>query len=98
MTEAATVFACDHMFRTTLPTSKFEALVTKACRAPFRVEIAGHDPAVVPQLRLFLVEFTTPEDRDRVRIAMRFLEKEQAALEATRAPAAPQVQQKLARA
>ena len=82
-----TEFACDHMFRTTLVASKFEALVTKACRAPFHIEIAGHDPGVVPALRLFSVEFMTPEDRDRVRIAIRFIEKEQQTLAAAKAPA-----------
>jgi len=74
-----TEFVCDHMFRTTLPISKFEALVTKACRATFHIELSGHDPAVIPALRLFTVEFMTPEDRDRVRIAMRFVEKEEQA-------------------
>ncbi len=93
-----TEFTCDHLFKITFAPSKFEALVTKACRSVFQIEPTAHDPAVVPQVRLYTVHFETPEDRDRVRIAMRFLEKEQAALEATRAPAAPQVQQKLARA
>lgn len=97
MTELVTQYACDHMFRTTLSTSKFEALVTKACRAPFRVELSGHDPGVIPALRLYTVEFMTPEDRDRVRIAMRFVEKEEQALKAARTPQ-PQVSGKLARA
>ena len=74
-----TEFACDHMFRTTLPATKFEALVQKACRSPFQIELSGHDPGVVPQLRLFTVDFMNPEDRDRVRIAMRFVEKEELA-------------------
>ena len=77
-----TEFACDHMFRTTLPVSKFEALVTRACRSPFHIELAGHDPNVIPALRLFTVEFMTPEDRDRVRIAMRFVEKEEQLIKA----------------
>jgi hypothetical protein len=97
MTDVVTEYACEHMFRTSLPTAKFEALVTKACRAPFRVELSGHDPTVVPQLRLYTVEFMTPEDRDRVRIAMRFVEKEEQAIKAARTPQ-PQVSGKLASA
>jgi len=75
-----TEFVCDHTFKTTLTRAKFEALVTKACRTPFEIELTAHDPGVVPPIRLFTVGFSTPEDRDRVRIAMRFLEKEQAAM------------------
>jgi hypothetical protein len=74
-----TEFCCEHTFRTTISTTKFQALVTKACRSPFVVEVIGHDPGVVPQVRLFTVGFATPDDRDRVRIAMRFVEKELAA-------------------
>ena len=77
------------MFRTSLPVAKFEALVTKVCRTPFRAELSGHDPAVVPQLRLYTVEFMMPEDRDRVRIAMRFVEKEEQAIKAARTPQQP---------
>ncbi|MBY0512235.1 MAG: hypothetical protein K2P94_19040 [Rhodospirillaceae bacterium] len=74
-----TEFVCDHTFKTTIAVSKFEAVVTKACREPFQIELIAHDPGLVPAPRLFTVGFTTPEDRDRVRIAMRFVEKEQAA-------------------
>ena len=93
-----TEFVCDHMFRTTLPASKFEVLVTRACRATFHIELSGHDPGVIPALRLFTVEFMTPEDRDRVRIAMRFVEKEELALKAARGQQQPAVSGKLARA
>lgn len=84
-----TEFCCDHTFSTTLSPAKFEALVTRACRSPFGIELTAHDPTVIPPVRLFSVEFSTPEDRDRVRIAMRFAEKEQAAIAAPmpRAPA-----------
>jgi hypothetical protein len=75
-----TEFACDHTFKTTLNVSKFEAMVAKACRAPYGIECIAHDPGIVPAVRLFTVGFTTPEDRDRMRIAMRFIEKEQAAM------------------
>jgi hypothetical protein len=73
-------FVCEHLFKVSISLSKFEAMVTKACRGPFAIELIAHDPGVVPQLRLFNVEFSTPEDRDRMRIAMRFVEKEQAAI------------------
>jgi hypothetical protein len=66
-----------HIFKTNLSQAKFDALVTKACRAPFIIELVAHDPLMIPPLRLFNVDFTTAEDRDRVRIAMRFVEKEQ---------------------
>lgn len=81
-----TEFCCDHLFRTTISVAKFEAVVTKACRDPFAVELTAHDPGVIPALRIFTVGFTTPEDRDRVRIAMRFVEKEQAATGTAPAP------------
>jgi hypothetical protein len=47
---------------------------------------------------LFTVYFSTPEDRDRVRIAMRFLEKEQAVMLAAGANRSQPVTGKLARA
>ena len=83
-------FVCDHIFKTTLSITKFEALVTKACRTPFEIELTAHDPKVIPAVRLFTVGFSTPEDRDRSRIAMRFVEKELAAAgtATSRAPAA----------
>ena len=84
-----TEFVCDHTFKTTISVTKFDAMVTKACRDAFAIELIAHDPGVIPAVRLFTVGFTTPEDRDRMRIAMRFVEKEQAALGQTMArPAA----------
>jgi len=82
-----TTFACEHTFKTSITTTKFEAMVAKACRETYVVELIAHDPGVIPAVRLFTVAFTTPEDRDRMRIAMRFVEKEQAAVRAP-APAA----------
>ena len=90
-------FVCDHLFKITFSPAKFEAVLTKACREPFGMEIVAHDPALIPQVRLYNVGFSTPEDRDRVRIAMRFLEKEQAAA-ASAAHHAPAVAGKLASA
>lgn len=78
----------DHVFKTTIAVSKFEAVVASSCRAPYSVEIIAHDPTTIPQIRIFRVDFTALEDRDRVRIAMRFVEKEQAELLKTK-PAAP---------
>jgi hypothetical protein len=86
-----TEFVCDHTFKTTITVAKFEAVVTKACRDAFAIELIAHDPGVLPALRLFTVGFTTPEDRDRVRIAMRFVEKEQGAITPAPRTAAPMV-------
>jgi hypothetical protein len=93
-----TEFVCDHLFKTTITVAKFEAVVTKACREAFEIELIAHDPGVLPALRLFNVGFTTPEDRDRVRIAMRFVEKEQAALAPAPRTAAPAMAGQLASA
>lgn len=71
---------CEHAFKTTLAIAKFEAIVIKSCRAPFTLETIAHDPTLVPAVRIFNVTFKSLEDRDRVRIAMRFVEKEQADL------------------
>ena len=69
---------CDHLFRTTISPDKFEAVVARSCRSAYTIEIQGSDPTIIPQPRVFAVNFTSLEDRDRVRIAMRFVEKEQA--------------------
>ncbi len=90
-------FVCDHIFKITFSHTRFEALITKACREPFLIELVGHDPTLVPQVRLYNVGFSTPEDRDRVRIAMRFLEKEHAAA-ASSAPRNPAISGKFASA
>lgn len=80
----------DHVFKTTIAASKFEAVVASSCKAPYAVELIAHDPTTIPQIRIFRVDFRALEDRDRVRIAMRFVEKEQAELLKTKsaAPAA----------
>lgn len=70
----------DHVFKTSITVSKFEAVVASSCKAPYTVELIAHDPTTIPQVRIFRVDFTALEDRDRVRIAMRFVEKEQADL------------------
>ncbi len=84
-------YICDHMFTTTISPDKFEAVVVRSCRAPFTVEVVGSDPTIIPQPRVFAVSFASFDDRDRVRIAMRFVEKEQAEIvaKAARAPVRP---------
>ncbi|MHB1205983.1 MAG: hypothetical protein ACYCZX_10465 [Rhodospirillaceae bacterium] len=67
---------CDHIFQTVLSVDKFDAVVRRTCRSGFRVKLEAADPTVVPPVRLFRVEFDAVDDRDRVRIAMRFVEKE----------------------
>jgi hypothetical protein len=68
--------ACSHTFKTTLLPDKFEATVARACREAYRVVIEGHDPTIIPAIRVFRVDFVSVEDRDRARIAFRFTEKE----------------------
>ncbi|MGE3334082.1 MAG: hypothetical protein AB7I36_10590 [Rhodospirillaceae bacterium] len=90
---------CDHAFKVTVNTSKFEAVVARSCKAAYAVELVAHDPTSLPHVRVFNVVFTSPEDRDRVRIAMRFLEKEQAELAKTKSqPASPTLARRLASA
>ncbi len=83
--------ACEHAFKTTLTPTKFQAVVAQACKSPHTVELIAHDPAIIPHLRIFNVSFTSPEDRDRVRIAMRFLEREMADLAKANEKAQPKV-------
>lgn len=75
----------DHLFKTTISREKFQAVLARSCKTPFTFEIVAADPTVVPQERVFGVAFSSLDDRDRVRIAMRFVEKEVA--EAAPAPA-----------
>lgn len=90
---------CDHAFKTTINTTKFEAVVAKSCRATYAIEMIAHDPTIIPNIRVFNVLFAALEDRDRVRIAMRFLEKEQAELTSAQPPApAPVLTRRLASA
>jgi hypothetical protein len=67
---------CDHIFQTVLSADKFDAVVRRTCRSGFRITLDAADPTVIPAVRLFRVEFDAVDDRDRVRIAMRFVEKE----------------------
>jgi hypothetical protein len=67
---------CDHIFQTVLTVDKFDAVVRRTCRSSFRITLEAADPTVLPPVRLFRVEFDAVDDRDRVRIAMRFVEKE----------------------
>lgn len=90
---------CEHAFKVMVNSSKFEAVVAKSCKAAYSVELIAHDPTIIPHIRIFNVVFASPEDRDRVRIAMRFLEKEQAELmKAKSQAAAPTLARRLASA
>ena len=66
----------DHIFQTNLTADKFEAVCLRSCREGFRISLDAADPTVVPAVRFFRVVFDAVEDRDRVRIAMRFVDKE----------------------
>lgn len=90
---------CDHAFKVTVNPSKFEAVVAQSCKAAYTVELIAHDPTLLPHVRIFNVAFASPEDRDRVRIAMRFLEKEQAEIAKVKTQtAAPTLARRLASA
>ena len=77
----------DHLFKTTISREKFEAVLARSCKTPYTHELVVADPTVVPQERVYGVAFTSLDDRDRVRIAMRFVEKEVADAVRTPAPA-----------
>lgn len=67
----------DHIFQTVgLARDKLDAVCRRSCRAGFRISLDAADPTVIPPVRIYRVEFDSVEDRDRVRIAMRFVEKE----------------------
>lgn len=80
---------CEHTFKTSISATRFEAAVAASCRAAYVLELIAHDPTLLPQVRIFNVTFANPEDRDRTRIAVRFIEQEQA--ERAASQAAPQV-------
>lgn len=71
----------DHIFQTVgLTKDKLDAVCRRSCRSAFQVFLDAADPTVVPPVRIFRVVFGSVEDRDRTRIAMRFVEKELAEL------------------
>jgi hypothetical protein len=75
-----------HMFWTSAGLDRFKAIVTKACKGHYWIDLDGVDRRFVPVTRLYAVKFTSIEDRDRVRIAMRFVDQDQPDAPAPRAP------------
>jgi len=67
---------CEHTFKTTMPVERFHAIISQSCRDGIRIEVEAHDRGCVPEYRILNVIFANPEDRDRARIALRFLEKD----------------------
>lgn len=63
-----------HTFLTTAGPDRFRAIVVKASKSQFWIDVEGVDRSHVPTKRLYSVAFTSIEDRDRVRIAMRFVD------------------------
>lgn len=59
---------------------KMRTIATQACRgrAPLNVATIAHDPTRDPELRILELSFASPEDRDKVIIAMRMIERENA--------------------
>jgi hypothetical protein len=70
-------------FCTSASPDRFNAIITQACKSRFTIAYEGHDRA--SRTHIYAVEFTALEDRDRARIAMRFVDKDLA----ERAAAAP---------
>ena len=68
--------AITHMFKNSLPVEHFKSIIAKGCRAAFKIEVEAHDRGCIPEYRLYCVTFANPEDRDRARIAMRFVEQD----------------------
>ena len=65
-----------HTFKTVFSPERLRTILTKICRNPFTLTIEAHDRLCVPPYRIVSVTFATVEDRDRLRIALRQLEKE----------------------
>ncbi|MBX7199724.1 MAG: hypothetical protein K1X51_10135 [Rhodospirillaceae bacterium] len=81
MSEATSEAVNDHIFQTVgLAKDKLDAVCRRSCRAGYRIFLDAADPTVIPPVRIYRVEFESVEDRDRVRIAMRYVEKELAEL------------------
>jgi hypothetical protein len=65
-----------HTFKITISLDRLNAMLKQACRQPFRLEVEGHDFNVVPAYRIIEGHFASVEERDRVRVVLRQLEKE----------------------
>jgi hypothetical protein len=65
-----------HTFKITIGLDRLTAMLKQACRQPFNLEVEGHDFNVVPAYRIIEGRFASVEDRDRVRVVLRQLEKE----------------------
>jgi hypothetical protein len=76
-----------HTFTTKIAVDRFTSVVAHACKARFQILLEAHDRRMVPSLYIYAVDFGSIEDRDRARIALRFIDPENSDLGA---PAAPQ--------
>jgi hypothetical protein len=65
-----------HTFKVTISLDRLNSMLKQACRQPFHLEVEGHDFNVLPAYRIIEGRFSTVEDRDRVRVVLRQLEKE----------------------
>ena len=73
-----TVETFTHTFCTSAEWDRFGAIMTKTCGAPFTLQLEAHDRRAKPGTFYYAVDFTSIDDRDRARIAMRFVDKETA--------------------
>lgn len=61
---------------TPLGPDKMRVVAKQVCRHAARVEPIAHDRFSVPQIWTYELNFRTPEDRDKVVIALRMAERE----------------------
>jgi hypothetical protein len=72
-------------FVTSASPDRFNAIITQASKARFTIAHEGY--ARLNGMHIYAVEFTDLDDRDRARIAMRFVDKDLAQRSAAAAPA-----------
>lgn len=73
-----TVETFPHTFVTSAEWDRFKAIMTKTCSAPFSLQLEAHDRRADQGAFYYAVDFTSVSDRDRARIAMRFVDKDMA--------------------
>lgn len=75
MTNAEKVLAT---VSTAMSVDRLSKFATPHCHSEFHISLIARDPLQIPQLYICDLEFGTIEDRDKVMIALRMLEKEKA--------------------
>ncbi|MBL8628584.1 MAG: hypothetical protein JNM81_03075 [Rhodospirillaceae bacterium] len=71
---------------TELSIDQFAAILKKNCRTPASAEVIAHDPQRLPKLWIYDLAFATPDERDRLLIALRQREPASATPAAAKQP------------